>query len=94
MSARFNVLPFRLAGLMFAAILVLTIVGKNCRAQNRQYVQISVVGKYNAVQGTITAVGKPKQVDAEFAVDFGRNPGLEDRAAELDGKTVSVYRPP
>ena len=90
MSVRFNGLPCRLARLMFAAGLVLTVAGQNCHAQNRQYVQLSVVGKYSAGQGTITAAGQPKQVDAEFAIDFGKNPQLRGKAAALNGKTVSV----
>lgn len=90
MSVRFNGLPCRLARLLFAAGLVLTVAGQNCHAQNRQYVQLSVVGKYDAGRGTITAAGKPKQADAEFAIDFGKSPQLKDKAAALDGKTVAV----
>lgn len=90
MSARFNGLPCRLARLMFAAGLVLIVAGQNCEAQNRQYVQLSVVGKYEAARGTITAAGKPKQVAAAFAIDFGKSPQLKDKATDLDGKTVSV----
>lgn len=90
MSVRFNGLPNRLARLMFAVSLVLTVAGQNCHAQNRQYVQLSVVGKYNAARGTITAAGKPKQVAAEFAIDYARAPQLKGKATALDGKTVLV----
>ncbi len=58
--------------------------------RNRQYVQVSVVGKYDATRNTITAAGKPKRAAAEFAVDFGKSPQLADEAAALDGKTVTV----
>ncbi|MFT4558684.1 MAG: hypothetical protein ACKVII_21910 [Planctomycetales bacterium] len=94
MSVRFNGLSYRLAQLMFAAGLVFSVAGENVRAddgvQIRQYVQLSVVGKYSAARGTITAAGKPKQVAAEFAIDFGKSPQLKDKATALDGKTVSV----
>lgn len=90
MPVRFNGLSYRLARLMFAAGFVFSVAGENCHAQNRQYVQLSVVGKFSAVRGMISAAGKPKQVAAEFAIDFGKNPGLKDKAMALDGKTVSV----
>ena len=59
-------------------------------ARNRQYVQVSVVGKYSAARNSITAAGKPKHAAAEFAIDFGKSPQLADEAAALDGKTVTV----
>ena len=94
MPSRINGLLHRLAGLVIAVGLVCSVANENVRAddgvQIRQYVQLSVVGKYSAARGTITATGKPKQAAAEFAIDFGKKPRLEDAATALDGKTVFI----
>ncbi len=93
-----NQSSYRFAGLIaalaFWGMLFVSPETQNAHAddttRNRQYVQVSIVGKYSAARNSITAAGKPEKANAEFAIDFGKSPQLADEAAALDGKIVSI----
>ena len=54
----------------------------------RQYVQLTIVGKLSQDQRLITAAGKAKNVAAKFEIVLPRLPRLSREAAGLAGKTV------
>lgn len=58
--------------------------------KERQYVQLSIVGEFNAGMNTVSAAGKPKHIAARFAVDFSRFPRLASEAEALNGKTIII----
>lgn len=94
MASGTNCLLYRLAGFVIAVGLAVGAGNKNARAddteQCRQFVQLSVIGKFNAARDTVTAAGKPKHSAAEFAIDFSNSPQLARKAEDLDGKTISI----
>ena len=65
------------------------IIAQEARKE-RQYVQLSVVGKFNADTNTVSATGKQKHIAARFAVDFSKLPRLAREAAAHNGKTVII----
>ncbi|NQV23644.1 MAG: hypothetical protein HQ518_04675 [Rhodopirellula sp.] len=92
MPLRISQVKFPVATSIVAAVLSIPSDVDYVTAQDsdkeRQYVQLSVVGIFNAGRNTITAVGKPNNLATEFAVDFSRLPRQAGNVEVLDGKTV------
>ena len=94
MHSGITCLSYRFAGFMIATGLIFDAGNESAAADDkepyRQYVQLSVIGKYNAARNSVTAEGKPKNAAAEFVIDFGKSPQLVREAEALDVKTVSI----
>lgn len=91
MSNRLRATLIRLVFVLAAVSFVVVLKPSVTLAQDseeRQYVQLTIVGMFGADQRSITAAGKEKHAAAKFEVFFPKNSRAAREADGLAGKTV------
>ncbi|MBI1310474.1 hypothetical protein GC176_04135 [bacterium] len=82
---------FWLLLLIFFGNVVAAIAADGPSGQEKHYVQLTVIGKIDAGQNSVTASGEPPEyADAAFAVDFSKSPQAQADFREMNGKTSVV----
>lgn len=94
MSYRICEPAIRCIGTLLVFVCVSNITSGVANAQDsseeRQYVQLLIVGKLNANNNSVSSLGKPNQPPAIFALDFSKSPRLKSTSQRLKEKVVIV----